>query len=84
MLLCFCNFIKIKITVKSTTEQTQIISSNFKGLSSIEYVTFRLWHEQDNPIHYETAVSYQFTSTGERIGYLHFKDNITDLSNHYD
>ena len=75
------NFIKIKITVTSTTEPTQIISNTFKGLSSIEYVTFNLWHEQDNPIHYETALSYYFTSTGERIGYLHFKDNITDLSN---
>lgn len=74
------NFIMIKFNVTSTTSKTQIISSNFKGLSQIDYITFQSWHEKDTPIHYAPSLTFQFTWTGERIGYLHFKDNVTNLS----
>lgn len=68
----------IKFNVTSTSEKTQIISSDFTGSNQIDYITF---NTPDNSDKYAFATSYTFTIAGERIGYIHFKPNCTSLIN---
>lgn len=70
------NYIKITFNVTSTTTQTRIVSSDFSGGDQIAYVTFNTPHALTK---YDYSPTYQFTYTGTRIGYLHFKEGATSL-----
>lgn len=71
------NYIMVKLNVTSTTTRTTCISTSFKGSSQIDYITF---NEPNNPTKYPFDTGFQFTWTGERIMYIHFKPNVTSLA----
>jgi hypothetical protein len=72
------NYIMCKLNVTTTSARTTVISTSFTGSSQIDYITF---NEPDNPTKYEFNTGFQFTWTGERIMYIHFKKGVTNLSN---
>lgn len=72
------NYIMCKINVTTTTARTTVISTSFTGQSQIDYITF---NEPYNQSRYDFSTTYQFTWTGERIMYIHFKPNVTSLEN---
>ena len=71
------NYIFVKLNVTSTSERTNVISESFTGSDQIDYITF---NEPDNASQYDFNTSYQFTWTGERYMYIHFKGQPTNLS----
>jgi hypothetical protein len=72
------NYIMCKLNVTTTSARTTVISTSFTGSSQIDYITF---NEPDNASRYSFATGFQFTWTGERIMYIHFKPNVTNLEN---
>lgn len=72
------NYIKIKINVTTTSERTEIISSDFAGVSQVSHITF---NAPDGTTQYSYDTGFQFTWTGERVGYIHFHKGVTTLEN---
>lgn len=71
------NYIMCKLNITTTSARTTCISTSFTGSSQIDYITF---NEPDNPTKYPFDTGFQFTWTGERIMYIHFKKGVTNLS----
>lgn len=65
-----------KLNVTSTTARTNVISTDFTGSDQIDYITF---NTPDGATHYEFDTGFQFTWVGERIMYIHFKGQPTNL-----
>lgn len=72
------NYIMCKLNIITTSARTTCISTSFTGSSQIDYITF---NEPNNPTKYAFDTGFQFTWTGERIMYIHFKPNVTSLEN---
>ena len=72
------NYIMCKLNVTTTTARTTVISTAYTHSNQIDYITF---NEPDSPAHYAFDTSFQFTWTGERIMYIHFKQGVTTLEN---
>lgn len=70
------NYIMVKLNITTTTARTTCISTSFTGSSQIDYITF---NEPDHTTHYPFDTGFQFTWVGERIMYIHFKENVTNL-----
>lgn len=71
------NYIMCKLNITTTSARTTCISTSFTGSSQIDYITF---NEPDNLTKYPFDTGFQFTWTGERIMYIHFKKGVTNLS----
>lgn len=71
------NYIMCKLNITTTLARTTCISTSFTGSSQIDYITF---NEPDNPTKYPFDTGFQFTWTGERIMYIHFKEGVTNLN----
>lgn len=72
------NYIMCKLNITTTTARTNVISTAFTQSDQIDYITF---NERDSSARYDFDTSYQFTWAGERIMYIHFKQNTTTLAN---
>lgn len=72
------NYIMCKLNVTTTAARTNVISADFAGASQIDYITF---NTPDNATRYAFDTGFQFTWTGERIMYIHFKGQPTTLEN---
>lgn len=72
------NYIMVKLNITTTTARTTCISTSFAGSSQVDYITF---NEPDQSTHYPFDTGFQFTWVGERIMYIHFKENVTTLEN---
>lgn len=70
------NYIMCKLNVTTTTARTTVISTAYTHSNQIDYITF---NEPDNPTKYAFDTGFQFTWTGERIMYIHFKKGVTNL-----
>lgn len=70
------NYIMVKLNITTTASRTTCISTSFTGSSQIDYITF---NDPDNATKYPFDTGFQFTWTGERIMYIHFKPNVTSL-----
>lgn len=71
------NYIMVKLNVTTTTTRTQVISTTFAGSSQIDYINF---NDPWNATHYPFDTGFQFTWSGERIMYIHFKGQPTNLT----
>lgn len=71
------NYIMVKLNITTTAARTTCISTLFTDSSQIDYITF---NEPDQETHYPFDTGFQFTWTGERIMYIHFKPNVTSLA----
>ena len=71
------NYIMVKLNVTTITSRTQVISTNFTGSDQIDYINF---NDLYNSTHYPFDTGFQFTWTGERIMYIHFKGKPTNLA----
>lgn len=71
------NYIMVKLNVTTTAYRTTCISTSFTGSSQIDYITF---NEPDQATRYPFDTGFQFTWTGERIMYIHFKNGVTNLN----
>lgn len=67
----------VKLNVTTTTSRTRVISTNFTGSDQIDYINF---NDPWNATHYPFDTGFQFTWTGERIMYIHFKGKPTNLA----
>lgn len=72
------NYIMAKLNITTTSARTTVISTSFTGSSKVDYITF---NTPDNATHYAFDTGFQFTWTGERIMYIHFKEGVTNLAN---
>lgn len=70
------NYIMCKLNVTTTTARTNVISTSFAGSDQIDHITF---NSPDGTVKYAFDTGFQFTYTGERIMYIHFKKNVTSL-----
>lgn len=70
------NYIMVKLNVTTTTARTTCISTSFTDSSQIDYITF---NEPNDATRYSFDTGFQFTWTGERLMYIHFKPNVTSL-----
>lgn len=71
------NYIMCKLNVTTTSSRITCISTSFTGSSQIDYITF---NEANNPTKYAFDTGFQFTWTGERVMYIHFKEGVTNLN----
>ena len=72
------NYIMVKLNITTTSSRTTCISTSFTGSSQIDYITF---NSHDHTTHYPFDTGFQFTWVGERVMYIHFKENVTNLGN---
>lgn len=72
------NYIKFTMNITTTTARTQVFSSNFAGSSQVDYICFNTY---DHTTHYQYDTGFQFTTAGTRVGFIHFKPGVTNLSN---
>lgn len=72
------NYIMCKLNVTTTAARTTVISTSFTGSNQIDYITF---NKPDDNTHYPYDTGFQFTVAGERIMYIHFKGQPTNLDN---
>lgn|GEM_PF-4370004 len=72
------NYIEVRLNVTTTASRTTCISTSFTGSSQVDYICF---NSPDNATHYPFDTGFQFTWTGERIMYIHFKEGVTSLEN---
>lgn len=72
------NYIEVRLNVTTTASRINVISTSFTGSSQIDYICF---NDPGNSTHYSFDTGFQFTWTGERKMYIHFKENVTNLDN---